>query len=230
MIEGYFSNPRPELLPLVPKQARRVLELGCGDGAFARAFLSEVDEKDCEYWGVEASESAARIAASHFKVLAKGIDQALSELPGNHFDLLICNDVLEHLPDPTRTLESLRAKLAPRAKLFLSVPNVRFLPVLLELLLKKDWRYQDAGVLDRTHLRFFTEKSLRRMIEESGFVVKELRGINSRANLLFHVGNVLSLGLLRDTQFPQFAALAELAPGPGTVSKTTQPTRETISL
>lgn len=220
MIEGYFSNPRPELLPLVPKQARRVLELGCGDGAFARAFLAQVP--GCEYWGVEPSQNAARIAANHFKVLARDIDGALAELPAHHFDLLIGNDVLEHLPDPARTLESLRAKLAPGAKLFLSVPNVRFLPVLLELLLRKDWRYRDTGVLDRTHLRFFTEKSLRRMLEEAGFAVRDLRGINSRANLLFHVGNALSLGFWSDTQFPQFVALAELPSGPGTVSKTTQ--------
>jgi 2-polyprenyl-3-methyl-5-hydroxy-6-metoxy-1,4-benzoquinol methylase len=195
-------------MPLVPKSAKRVLELGCGDGAFARAFRQG---RQVEYWGIELESEAANRASAHLdKVFSKRVEDALAELPNAYFELLICNDVLEHLPNPEETLRALREKLAPKGQLFLSVPNVRFLPVLLQLLLKKDWRYEDAGVLDRTHLRFFTEKSLRRFVAESGFELISLQGINSRSNWLFQVANFCSLGSLTDTQYPQFAALATL--------------------
>lgn len=206
-MSGYYGNPRPELQPLVPKNAERVLELGCGDGSFAKAYC---EGKKIEYWGIELEKSAAAKATHLHKVISKRAEEALAELPERHFDLLVCNDVLEHLPNPEATLRALHTKLKPGAQLFLSVPNVRFLPVLLELFLKKDFRYRDEGVLDRTHLRFFTEKSLQRFIQDSGFELQLLKGINSRANLAFCLGNVLTLGAFSDTQFPQFVALARL--------------------
>lgn len=204
---GYFNNARPELLPLVPKNAKRILELGCGEGAFARTMLAA--SPGTEYWGVEADRSAAvRAMPALHKVLDLPAEQALTRLPDEHFDLLICNDVLEHLVDPGAVLAALRSKLTAQGRLFLSIPNVRFLPVLLELLWKKDWQYQDAGVLDRTHLRFYTEKSLRRLVEQAGYRIERLEGINSRANWAFRLGNLVTLGCFRDTQYPQFVLLA----------------------
>src|SRR5262245_15122354 len=159
----YYTGQRPELVAVAPRDRRRALELGCGVGAFAAEFL-KVNPR-VEYWGVEPFPPAAAEARHRLKkVLERPVEQVYDDLPDAYFDLLVCNDVLEHMANPEAVLRALLEKLEPGGLLFASVPNVRFLPVLVDLLVKKDWRYRDAGVLDRTHLRFYTEKSLRRMI------------------------------------------------------------------
>src|SRR5262245_48455142 len=209
----YYGGERPELVAVAPRGRRRALELGCGVGAFAVAFLKV--NPDVEYWGVEAFPPAAAEARQKLdKVFDRPVEQVYDDLPDGYFDLLVCNDVLEHMADPETVLRALLGKLEPGGLLFASVPNVRFLPVLVDLLVKKDWRYRDAGVLDRTHLRFYTEKSLRRMIAASGFQLVSCRGINSRANVLFHVFNVCTLGLFRDSQYLEYLVVAE-RPRPG---------------
>lgn len=205
---GYFDNPRTELLDYVPRDVKRILEIGCGSGSFANG-LRAVLGAEVEYWGIEQNHEAAKRASSVLtRVLCSSIEEALASLPDGHFDLVICNDVLEHLIDPERCMRDIRVKLASGAYWFASIPNIRFLPILVELLIFKDWRYKDSGVLDRTHLRFFTEKSLRRFALNCGFQLNLLMGINSRANFVFRIFNLLTFGFFADTQFPQYILIA----------------------
>ena len=199
---AYFKNQRKDVVPLLPASCSRVLEIGCGAGVFRGNLPSQV-----EYWGVEPSSVAADHARRVLDKVFVGIyEQFEDQLPANGFDLIVCNDVIEHMPDHDAFLRSIKAKLAPGGCLVLSVPNVRYVWNLFEVLVRQEWRYRDDGILDRTHLRFFTEKSLARTVAEHGFVVDACRGLSPYRpeSLARHVLlAVASLVLGRDVRFMQ---------------------------
>jgi 2-polyprenyl-3-methyl-5-hydroxy-6-metoxy-1,4-benzoquinol methylase len=171
--ETYFANERPEVAALLPSGARQVLEVGCGEGRFAGHVRGRT-----RYWGVEPS-AAATVARTRLDTVLQGTwDQVEAQIPAQRFDLAVCNDVIEHMAEPEAFLASLKTKLLPGAAVVGSVPNVRHLPHLAELLWQRDWRYREAGILDRTHLRFFTRTSLARLFTGQGFELEQLVGLN----------------------------------------------------
>lgn len=190
----------------------RVLEIGCGEGAFRSHFPAA-----CEYWGVEPCEPAAQLASSRLSRVLTGIyEDVAGELPEGYFDLVVCNDVIEHMRDHDAFLRDIQRRMSPGARMVGSMPNVRHLDNMIELLIRKDWRYVDEGTLDRTHLRFFTARSLRRTLVEHGFGIEAFQGINpmslrpnSRLALL-RIAIVLILG--GDTRFLQFAFRVRTGP------------------
>lgn len=200
----YYQNLRPEMEAFLPEVYTRVLEIGCGEGNF-RANLSMT----CEYWGVELSHDAAQIASEKLdRVLVGSYEEVLNEIPDAYFDLVICNDVIEHMVDHDEFLRSLKQKLRRDAYIVGSIPNVRYISLLVDLLVKKDWQYKDKGILDSTHIRFFTEKSLKRMFDKNGFVIEKMYGIN---RMMFRpvsakkiIRKVLIFLLGNDTRFQQF--------------------------
>ena len=174
---AYYSNTRPEIAVFLPPGVTRMLELGCGEGGFAANVGPDV-----ECWGIELDPVAAERAKRRYHtVLIGDVMDCLTHIPEGVFDVVICNDVLEHLVQPGEVLQRLQTKLAPNGCVIGSIPNVRFFDNLVNLFIKKEWRYEDEGVLDRTHLRFFTEKSLRRLFEENGYRVDVFQGINGYA-------------------------------------------------
>lgn len=206
----YFSHARPEMLRFVPTDRGRVLELGCASGAFGGALKHR---QPTEVWGVEPDAEAARSAAARLdRVLHGRLEARLGELPTRHFDCVVCNDVLEHLDDPDATLRALIRVMAPNAVLVGSVPNVRYFPVLLDLVWNADWRYAEDGVLDRTHRRFFTRKSFARTLAEAGYAPQQIVGINPTASIKARAASMLSLGKLDDCRYLQFAFVATVRP------------------
>ena len=200
----YFRNSRAELLAFLPKKYSRVLEIGCGEGHF-RGNLKPGNE----YWGVELIDSAAAVASTRLdRVLTGSFLDVCDQIPNGYFDLVICNDVIEHMPDHDQFLQIIKTKMREDGCLMGSLPNVRYLPNLLSLLMQKDWRYADAGILDRTHLRFFTERSIVRTFRENGYVIEGLSGITHA----YRTGSILKrclYGLVllivgRDAGFLQF--------------------------
>lgn len=157
--DSYFGNARTEIEPLLPAHAARVLEIGCGAGQTVQ-WLKQSGRAE-QAWGVELFEAAATQARAHFEAVLVGDAESLigTAFDGMQFDLILCLDVLEHMVDPWRCVEALQGRLAPHGKLVISVPNVRCLSVLVPLVLRGQWRYADDGILDRTHLRFFTRES-----------------------------------------------------------------------
>ena len=113
------------------------------------------------------------------KVLCGAYDDVCAQIPDGYFDVIVCNDVIEHVLDPESFLVSLKSKLAPAGVLVGSIPNVRFWGNLINLLLRRDWKYEDSGVLDKTHLRFFTFKSFRRLMNKAGYELGLMEGIES---------------------------------------------------
>ena len=175
MDNAYYQNMRPEVYGLVPKSAKRVLEIGCAAGCFRLNFPDQV-----EYWGVEPVRSAAEQASQkNMKVLCGTYDEVQAQIPDAYFDVIVCNDVIEHVADSEAFLASLKGKFAANGVLVGSIPNVRFWGNLVNLLLKRDWKYEDSGVLDKTHLRFFTGKSFRRLMDKAGYGLELMEGIES---------------------------------------------------
>jgi 2-polyprenyl-3-methyl-5-hydroxy-6-metoxy-1,4-benzoquinol methylase len=213
-----YRQQRTEMLALLPARYDRVLEIGCDEGDFAASLHGEV-------WGVEPDAEAAAVASGRLhRVLTGTFETMRDALPAGYFDVVVCNDVIEHMVDHDRFLDLVRAYIAPGGVLIGSVPNMRHYRALFELLVLRDWDYRDSGVLDRTHLRWFTARSLRRSLVRAGFEIEQFHGINggirfalSRQHLphaLFGLALiVLTLGYWRDISFMQFAFRARSGVG-----------------
>jgi 2-polyprenyl-3-methyl-5-hydroxy-6-metoxy-1,4-benzoquinol methylase len=206
--KNYYQNIREEILPFVPLGAVTALDVGCGEGYFAARLVAQGVR---EVWGVEVAEDAARRASYRLeKVLVGDIGRLIPELPVDYFDVIVFNDVLEHLVDPYDVLGRIQACLSEKGVVVSSIPNVRFYPTFYALLAHREWEYEESGILDRTHLRFFTIKSIRRMYERLGYEVLRHDGINPLEHLprRYRLANALLGGRLSDMRFTQFATVA----------------------
>lgn len=206
--DNYYQNAREEIVGFIPPRAHRILEVGCGEGHFGRRLK---DETEREVWGVEVVVAAARVAEQHLdKVLRGDISTLMDDLPPNYFDAVVFNDVLEHLVDPDDILDRVKRHLSEGGVVVSSIPNIRFFPTFYELLVHRRWEYEESGILDRTHLRFFTIESIRAMYERLGYEVLRHEGINELDRLpkKFRIVNGILRGRLSDMRYPQFATVA----------------------
>lgn len=170
---AYFANARRDIveqLPTGPDDA--ILELGCGSGGTGR--LAMASGKAGRYVGIELSLEAAKKAAEDFSEMLVGdVEQLDLEPWRDSFDALIVSEVLEHLTDPWTTLGRLVTCVKPGGAVFASSPNIAHWTVLKELAMGR-FEYDDRGVMDRTHLRWFTPASFRVLFEGAGVEVLEL--------------------------------------------------------
>jgi 2-polyprenyl-3-methyl-5-hydroxy-6-metoxy-1,4-benzoquinol methylase len=211
-METYFEHARPEMMALVPAMAKRVLDVGCGAGAFSARLKSE---RPVEVWGVEMNSDAARKASERLdKVVCAPFDSSFDAGP-IRFDCIIFNDVLEHMACPEIALETAHALLSPQGVVVASIPNARHLTVVWELAVQGDWRYRDAGIFDRTHLRFFTRTSILRLFREQRYEVRHCEGINEAVGRKFRVLNTIFLNRLTEMRYLQYAVVAAPAAVPG---------------
>ncbi len=201
--QRYYRCQRDEVSLLLPKHYSKVLEIGCAAGEFRHNL-----RLNHEYWGIEPTKSAAFQAEKNLDHVLIGLyDQVQDDLPDDYFDLIICNDVIEHMPDHDIFFQAIKQKLKIEGALVASIPNVRHISNLINLLFKKDWKYTEDGILDKTHLRFFTKKSLIRTINENGFYLEAIAGLNrfkfwrSPSKLL---KGLLILLFGRDIQYVQY--------------------------
>ena len=203
--EGYYTNNRKEMLDFVPRSTQRVLDVGCGTGTFGAA-VHELTK--AEVWGVEPFAPAAEEAVRRLhRVIVAPFDSDV-DLPEHHFDCIFFNDVLEHLVDPFAALRDTRRLLAPDGVVIASIPNLRYFSVLYDLTINGTFTYADHGILDRTHLRFFTQRSIRQTFEECGYEVVRLEGIRPANSWKLRLLNLLLFKRFSDTLFPQFAIVA----------------------
>ena len=206
---GYYDNERCEILPFMPDRCRAVLDVGCGAGKFG-ALVKE--QLGCEVWGVEPMEEAAEVAKMRLDEVIVAPFTPELPLPKRKFDVITFNDSLEHLPYPEPVLIACRDLLAPNGVVISSVPNVRYIDNISNLLIDMDWKYEKDGVLDYTHLRFFTKKSIVRTFENTGYYVKSIEGINPRSWLGWKYRLLLLLfrQYVADMRFLQFVVVAEV--------------------
>lgn len=179
-IPDYYCRINADLLRLVPPDARVVLEVGCGTGALAEAYRRI--NPDVRYLGVEISPVAAHAAAEAGRVdqvfvgdaaMVEPADLGLPEIEPN-VDCLVFGDVLEHMLDPWAVLTRLGHWVRNGGQVLACIPNVQHYSVLVNLLRGK-WEYQDEGLLDRTHLRFFTLDSMQELFARAGLKVFDVQ-------------------------------------------------------
>jgi len=150
-------------------RGKRLLDVGSAQGVLAERFGARGFEVVC----IEGDPGLAATAAGRCRqMIIANLDQPVMGLTGT-FDVIVLGDVLEHLQDPLQVLRDLLRYLKPDGKLIVSVPNIAHLFIRLNLLVGR-FEYTDRGILDRTHLRFFTRRSFRQLLEEASVVVDEV--------------------------------------------------------
>jgi 2-polyprenyl-3-methyl-5-hydroxy-6-metoxy-1,4-benzoquinol methylase len=172
----YYQSTREDMLKFIPTGVKKTLEFGCGEGGFSVLLK---DRLNAETWAVEINEECALKAAKRlYKVINDDAYKALCKLPEKYFDCIICFDFLEHLVDPYSLLTLLKTNLAKDGVIITSIPNIRYYRVFTNFVLHGNWGYKDQGVMDKTHLRFFTYKSIIKMFEQLEFEILLIKGIH----------------------------------------------------
>jgi len=155
-----------ELLEMANVKPSRVLEVGCGCGATLLEIKSQY--KGVSLHGVELSQMPAKIASGFAEIHTQDVETMDFGYPDDYFDCIIFGDVLEHLRDPWGLLQRIKKHLSPDGVVLASLPNIMHYSILHNLINGK-WDYTDAGILDRTHLRFFTLDSIISMFHNAGY-------------------------------------------------------------
>jgi 2-polyprenyl-3-methyl-5-hydroxy-6-metoxy-1,4-benzoquinol methylase len=205
----YYHFVRREIEPLLPKDATRILDVGAGAGTtlqWVKTFFPKA-----ETTGVELNpEMRGELGKNADVALIGDIDDCLFKL--KTYNLILLLDVLEHLKDSTGTLQKLSRLLEPGGHVIVSVPNLAHFSVSLPLLLKRRFDYQDAGILDRTHLRFFVEDTAIKLLNDAHLIVRKglILGLQGPKTRLL---DSLSFGLLRHHLAKQYVMLGQLSDG-----------------
>ncbi len=208
--EEYYSYSRQEMLEYVAQNVSKVLDVGCSKGYFGRALKEKYPQ--AEIHGIEMCKDYASEAEKNIdKVINFSVEVAINDLQDGFYNHLIFNDVLEHLSDPVDVLKQLKPKLTPDCIIIASIPNIRYFDVIYDLIVNKDWAYKNAGILDYTHLRFFTEKSIPAFFESAGYELVFIKGLNkNRFGIFFKILNFLTGGHMSDMRFLQYACVAKI--------------------
>jgi glycosyltransferase involved in cell wall biosynthesis/tetratricopeptide (TPR) repeat protein/2-polyprenyl-3-methyl-5-hydroxy-6-metoxy-1,4-benzoquinol methylase len=169
--DSYFQNVRDDLFPLIPETALTILEIGCAAGFTGR----ELKKRPGVFVaGVENDPTAARLAREVLDDVVEGnIEEMDLPYSESSFDCILFADVLEHLVDPLSVLKKMRKYLKPEGTVVASIPNVQFMG-LINHLVDGNWTYQKEGILDETHLRFFTFKEIEKLFARAGFEIGQV--------------------------------------------------------
>lgn len=211
--DGYYKHERLEMLQYIPVGVSSVLDVGCSNGTFGANVKKRFG---CEVWGIEPDKSSAIEAESKLDRVYNTFFTEKTDLGTKKFDIIFFNDVLEHIPNPDNILVLCKNLLKENGLIIASIPNIRFFDAIYHIVVEKDFKYMGAGIFDKTHLRFFTQKSILRMFSESGYNVTKLEGINSIKELNykgfrnFRILNLLLMGKISDMEFLQFAVVAKI--------------------
>jgi SAM-dependent methyltransferase len=200
MASAYFHFVRTDIAPLLPASASHIVDVGCGAGG-TLAWLKKRYPQAYTV-GLEGNASLAQelaVNSDEFHIVDLNGDLPNIGSP----DLLLFLDVLEHLPNPEKLLRHLTAELAPGGTVIVSLPNIAHLSVSIPLLVWGRFDYADAGILDRTHLRFFVRESAVALMNGAGLKVDKIIESN-RGGPKSRLLNWLTFGLLHERLAAQY--------------------------
>lgn len=171
---GYYGHSRPEVVKHVPEGTRVMIDIGCGSGALGKAVKQKLG--DVQVFGVEISARAVAMAKQVLDgVRQGGAEEVVTDIWPDA-DCLVFADVLEHLVDPWSVLAGWVQRLPAGGTVILSLPNVTHGSVLRGLI-RGRWTYMNAGILDRTHLRFFTRSSAILLLQGAGLELQRIERV-----------------------------------------------------
>ncbi len=154
------------------KDNSSILDMGCGSGAISERLV----KKGCKVYGIDIAEDAVQEARDRMTEVIVGDIERIEHLPWEKrfFDIIILADVLEHLKDPLNVLVKLKSYLKDEWIFLISLPNIAFWRIRLALLLGRFNYSPDGGIMDETHLRFFTFASAKRLINRAGLKIRNI--------------------------------------------------------
>jgi 2-polyprenyl-3-methyl-5-hydroxy-6-metoxy-1,4-benzoquinol methylase len=186
-VEAYHAYGRSDLVSLFSNNPRMAIDVGCAAGSTAALLKQRFPQ--CRVWGVEMNRAAAATASQKIDRVLLGkfedFDLEREGIAKGTLDAVLLADVLEHMYNPWDVMVKLRPYMSPQGQLVLSIPNVRNL-TLLDDLSKGNWTYAAAGLLDITHIRFFTLTEIRKFCHETGYrITQTLNSIDRRLESLW---------------------------------------------
>jgi 2-polyprenyl-3-methyl-5-hydroxy-6-metoxy-1,4-benzoquinol methylase len=198
----YFSFIRLDLINLIDKNSKnlKVLEIGAAYGE--TLYYLKQNKIASEVVGVDLFEDVKN--KQNYKNLDKFIFGNIEEIElneyENYFDLILLPDVLEHLVEPKKVLDKLKKHLTQEGKIILSMPNIRHYSALNKIFIKGDFKYEESGLFDYTHMRFYCRKNIQELLEASGYtILKEESSIkNYKGKSITKIINSLTFGLLEE--------------------------------
>ena len=167
-----YREERGELIDRIPSGARTILDVGCGAGKMGRGIRQKLGS--VELIGIEKNPLKAKEAQSHYdRILVEDATQWVPDMPKESVDVIVFADVIEHVEEPGALISRYLPWLSPSGVVVLSVPNIRYHKI-LKGLAEGHFRYEEEGILDRSHLRFFTRESMLDLLGESGLWVESV--------------------------------------------------------
>lgn len=198
---AYFGGVRSDFLALLQSEGvTNVLEIGCGTGDTGAAALALGLAQT--YTAVEIAPQAAAVARTRLtEVLEGDVERMALPWSDHHFDAVLMSEVLEHLVDPWTLVKRVAEKLKPGAVVLASSPNVAQIAILRGIIADR-WELTEEGVMDRTHLRWFTQASYREMFEDAGIRVERQLPL-TQPGPVGKLFNLVTLGRLRHLTMSQ---------------------------
>jgi 2-polyprenyl-3-methyl-5-hydroxy-6-metoxy-1,4-benzoquinol methylase len=198
----YYSNVRLDLINLIDNQSQnlKVLEIGAGYGE--TLFYLKQNKIAAEVVGVDLFEDKNN--KQNYKPLDNFIFGNIEEIDlpqyENYFDLILLPDVLEHLFEPKMVLNKIKEYLNANGKIIVSMPNFRHYSALIKIFIKGDFRYEESGIFDYTHLRFYCRKNIQELLETTGYKVQiqESSIKNYKGKSIAKIFNRLTFGMLEE--------------------------------
>ena len=163
----------PELMAMIPPQTRRIVDVGCMQGSLAKVYRA--NRPDTEVIGIDIDANYAAVAAEH---CTEAIAADIELMPDDEFEKLspsdcwVFGDCLEHLRDPWRMLERVRATIDAQGCTLVCLPNAQHWSVQWRLA-SGNFRYEDSGLMDRTHIRWFTRTTMLELFSSTGWRIEQ---------------------------------------------------------
>jgi 2-polyprenyl-3-methyl-5-hydroxy-6-metoxy-1,4-benzoquinol methylase len=210
---SYFSEERGDLYPFFQDFKGNLLDIGCGIGGFING-LKNINHNPINAWGIEPNINHIEKVSPKIDRFLKGtLEEVQKEIPLNFFDCITFNDVLEHLYNPAQILLDIKPYLSKNGYVFASIPNFLFFPNIYDIVVNQKFEYTSQGILDNTHIRFFTKNSIIKLFLDNGYEIEFIQGINFKLfeqMRLYKFLNIIFFNKLYDFRYMQFVIKAKI--------------------
>lgn len=209
----YFKNVRKDLLDLIPQDNRNgtILEIGAGTGN--TLIYAKKNGYAKNIVGIELCkiENSYQNNKEFDDFIIGNIEEIKLSFADKQFDVIICGDVLEHLIDPYSVVDKLKKYLKDDGVFIASIPNIRYYTIIKEIFINGTFKYTNAGILDKTHLRFFCKKDILELFENSSYEIIQLEGNSFFTNLRpkLTLFNNLTFRIFEDFLIEQYFVVAK---------------------